>query len=146
MDANRSLAELTGPAALKLLASVPLGRIVFTRQALPAIRPVSHVLDGADIVIRSHHSAIISAERSGVVVAYETDAIDPGTWLGWVVTVTGTAWLVWEPADIARYERMLASWENGWRDQFIRITPHMISGYRLERVNGDAVAAGRGVS
>jgi hypothetical protein len=31
---------------MSLLASVPLGRIVFTARALPAIRPVSHLVDG----------------------------------------------------------------------------------------------------
>ena len=31
---------------LGLLASVPLGRVVFTDRALPAIQPVNFVLDG----------------------------------------------------------------------------------------------------
>jgi hypothetical protein len=55
MDASpgpRLLTELTRGQSLCLLASVRLGRIVFTHRALPAIRPVNHILDGEDIVIR----------------------------------------------------------------------------------------------
>ncbi|MGC0342598.1 hypothetical protein RKD20_007632 [Streptomyces sp. SLBN-8D4] len=45
--------ELGSVEALRLLGSVSLGRIVFTRHALPTVRPVNHVLDGGDIVIRT---------------------------------------------------------------------------------------------
>jgi len=96
MDASpspipRLLTELTRGQSLRLLASIRFGRIVFTHRALPAIRPVNHVLDGEDIVIRTHPGAAIVADTgsaSGVVVAYEADAIDPGTGLGWSVIVT----------------------------------------------------------
>lgn len=87
MDASPSPRLLTNSPAgnlLRLLASVRLGRIVFTHRGLPAIRPVNHVLDGKDIVIRTHPGAAIVAytgPASGVVVAYEADAIDPGTGL-----------------------------------------------------------------
>lgn len=49
--------ELAGTVALRLLGSVSLGRIVFTRHALPTVRPVNHALDGDDIVIRRRISA-----------------------------------------------------------------------------------------
>ena len=45
-------AELDGVEALRLLGSVSLGRIVFTRHALPTVRPVNHVLVDGDVVIR----------------------------------------------------------------------------------------------
>ncbi|TXS78960.1 pyridoxamine 5'-phosphate oxidase family protein [Streptomyces sp. me109] len=70
--------------ALRLLGSVSLGRIVFTRRAPPTVRPVNHVLDNGDIVIRTHEGAALTshaqpADSTGVVVAYEADAIDPDT-------------------------------------------------------------------
>jgi hypothetical protein len=138
MDATRrQFTGLTRPTALRLLAGVPLGRIVFTQRALPAVQPVSHVVDDDDIVIRSPHgAALVSVEQSGVVVAYEADAIDPDTRLGWTVTITGTARPVWDPADIARYRGIVPSWLADGNDQFIRITPYMVSGYRLERIGG----------
>jgi hypothetical protein len=39
MDDRRSLCELPRREALDLLASTPVGRVVFTGRALPAIRP-----------------------------------------------------------------------------------------------------------
>jgi len=111
MDASpspRLLTELTRGQSLRLLASVRLGRIVFTHRALPAIRPVNHLLDGEDEVIRTHPGAAIVVDTgpaSGVVVAYEADAIDPGTGLGWSVIVTGIARQVTSHDDVARYEQ-----------------------------------------
>jgi len=52
--------------ALRLLGSVSFGRIVFTQQALPTIRPVNHVLADGDIVIRTHEGAALTA-RAGQV-------------------------------------------------------------------------------
>ena len=51
---SRPTLELTGDGSWPLLASVPLGRIVFTMNALPAIPPVNHLTDGKTIIIRSH--------------------------------------------------------------------------------------------
>ncbi|OIJ90042.1 pyridoxamine 5'-phosphate oxidase [Streptomyces sp. MUSC 14] len=126
--------------ALRLLGSVPLGRIVFTRQALPAVRPVSHVLDGGDIVIRTHEGVALTTharqdEAQGVVVAYEADAIDPDTRLGWSVVVTGRARLVTDPGEVARIRARLEPWaaregrEGG--DHAVRIRPDLVTGVLL---------------
>ena len=45
---QQRLTELTRGESLRLLGSVPLGRIVFTLHAMPAIRLVNHLLDGED--------------------------------------------------------------------------------------------------
>lgn len=68
----------------------------------------------------------------GVVVAYEADEIDPGEHLGWSVIVTGRAYLVRDPQQVARYEQMLHTWVAGKADQFIRIHPEIITGIRLD--------------
>lgn len=47
------------------LDSVSLGRIVFTRHALPTVRPVNHVLDHGDIVIRTHDGSAVGGEGHG---------------------------------------------------------------------------------
>ncbi|MFE1794001.1 pyridoxamine 5'-phosphate oxidase family protein, partial [Streptomyces sp. NPDC059525] len=80
--------ELDRAEALRLLATVSLGRIVFTHRALPAVRPVNHLVDGEDVVIRIHGGGALAslsapADAPGVVVAYEADAMDPDTHLGW---------------------------------------------------------------
>ncbi|CAM5610545.1 MULTISPECIES: pyridoxamine 5'-phosphate oxidase family protein [Streptomyces] len=128
--------ELDGAEALRLLGSVSLGRIVFTRHALPTVRPVNHVLDGGDIVIRTHEGAALTSrtERAGdpgVVVAYEADAIDPRTHLGWSVVVTGYARLVTDPEDLARCLALVRPWVDQAMDQAVRIRPDLVTGIRL---------------
>lgn len=69
---QRALSGIGRDEALALLSSVDMGRIVFTRDALPAIRPVNHaVLDG-HLVIRTHEGAALARAigTGGVVVAY----------------------------------------------------------------------------
>ncbi|MFJ3289566.1 pyridoxamine 5'-phosphate oxidase family protein [Streptomyces sp. NPDC086669] len=128
--------ELDGAEALRLLGSVSLGRIVFTRHALPTVRPVNHVLDGGDIVIRTHEGAALTSrtERAGdpgVVVAYEADAIDPRTHLGWSVVVTGYARLLTDPEDLARCLALVRPWVDQAMDQAVRIRPDLVTGILL---------------
>ncbi|AZQ37966.1 pyridoxamine 5'-phosphate oxidase family protein [Streptomyces cyaneochromogenes] len=132
----RRRVELDGAEALRLLGSVSLGRIVFTRHALPTVRPVNHALDEGDIVIRTHEDAALvsrtqAAGGPGVVVAYEADAIDPRTHLGWSVVVTGYARLVTDPDDLARCQSLVGPWVEQTMDQAIRIRPGLITGILL---------------
>jgi hypothetical protein len=93
----------------QFLASVSLGRIAFTMNALPAIRPVNHLTDDKTIIVRSHLGAAIvkHAADDGAVVRYEADKLDPVRHTGWSVIATGMARLVREPAAVARYQRLL---------------------------------------
>ncbi|MFJ9908825.1 pyridoxamine 5'-phosphate oxidase family protein [Streptomyces sp. NPDC101152] len=132
----RRAVELTPDEALRLLGSVSLGRVVFTRKALPAIRPVNHILDNGDIVVRTHEGAALAAHArqdgvGGVVVAYQADDIDPGTHLGWSVVVTGYCHLVTDPETVARYQAKLLPWSDQQMDQAVRIRPDLVTGIRL---------------
>lgn len=134
-DAPRWLRELSRGESLRLLASVRLGRVVFSHQALPAIRPVHHLVDGDDIIISSgpERTEIVrdSAAKPGVVVAYEADAFDADGRFIWSVIVTGIARPVSDPGDLARYERTLRLWAATDGDHVIRISPEIIAGYRF---------------
>ncbi len=80
--------------AMRLLRSVSYGRIVFTRDALPAVRPVNHNIDDGEVIIRTRLTAKISFNARSdphVVVAYEADDIDPIRHVGCSVVVTGVA-------------------------------------------------------
>jgi uncharacterized protein len=76
---------------LALLATVPIGRVVHTHRALPAITPVTFVLDGEDVAIRP--AGPLAVAVGGAVVAFEADNVDPDTGAGWAVTVVGPALL-----------------------------------------------------
>ncbi|ANP56661.1 pyridoxamine 5'-phosphate oxidase family protein [Streptomyces griseochromogenes] len=129
--------DLDRTEALRLLGSVSMGRIVFTRQALPTVRPVNHVLDGGDIVIRTPEGSSLTSrtqqgDDSGVVVAYEADAIDPDTHLGWSVVATGYARLVTDPGELIRIRALLKPWAAcPTTDHAVRIRPDLITGVLL---------------
>ncbi|WP_330180136.1 pyridoxamine 5'-phosphate oxidase family protein [Nocardia sp. NBC_01503] len=121
--------------ALRLLASVPFGRVIFTRDALPAVRPVNHFVEDSEIVVVRTRltSRLTSAVRAepDVVVAYEADDIDPVAQLGWSVVVTGIARPVTDPERVERYERLLRPWVEGSMDSIVAIEPTLVSGIRL---------------
>jgi hypothetical protein len=126
---------------MHLLDSVDYGRVVFTRAALPAIRPVNHIVDDGEIVIRTRRLAGIGTalaaadpgldEVPELVVAYEADLIDPTTRLGWTVVVTGIATTITDPARLARIEQRLHPWVDSAMDTAIAIAPEIVTGLRL---------------
>jgi hypothetical protein len=126
----RRLAELTRPESLRLLDQVPIGRIVYTVRALPAIVPASHLVDDGMVVVRTH----VGAECAGSVVAYQSDEIDVHARTGWSVTVTGVARRVLDPDELSAYESRLTPLINARGVETIRIYPEIVTGYRL--VNG----------
>lgn len=132
---TRDLRDLPEAEALRRLASVPLGRIVFTRQALPAVRPVNHIVVDGQVIIRSNLGTILSAEvaPAGAVVAFEADELDAAERLGWSVIITGMARLVTDPREIERFKARLSPWVAGTMDQVIRIRPEIVTGFELVR-------------
>jgi len=77
MDLNGTRFEyLQREECLRLMGQVPLGRIVYTRQALPAVELVNFTLDQGDIIIRTDSSGKLAAATSSAVVAFEADSVD----------------------------------------------------------------------
>jgi hypothetical protein len=125
--------ELTRAEAMGLLASVAYGRVIFTLNALPAVRPVNHLIDDGHVIIRTRlTSAICTAEQSidGVVVAYEADSLDPQRRTGWSVAITGRAHTITDPEQVSRYEHLLRPWVNH-ADTVVAIDPAMVTGFRI---------------
>jgi pyridoxamine 5'-phosphate oxidase-like protein len=119
--------------AMRLLASVSYGRIIFTLKTLPAIRPVNHIVDQGRIVTRTRLTWAISTagrSRDGVVVAYEADSIDPQARAGWSVVITGRAYTLVDPGQVSRYEQLLQPWLNH-ADTVIAIEPEIVTGLRI---------------
>jgi nitroimidazol reductase NimA-like FMN-containing flavoprotein (pyridoxamine 5'-phosphate oxidase superfamily) len=130
----RQAIDLTEGECWQLLRGTSLGRVVFTHHAMPAIRPVNHLVEGQAIIIRSHLGAAIVSRAGagdGAVVCYEADDLDAVRHTGWSVIATGLARLVREPAAIERYEQLLEPWITGQMDHVIAIAPQFISGIRL---------------
>ena len=125
--------ELTRAEAMGLLASVPYGRVIFTLDALPAVRPVNHLIDEGRVIIRARlTSATSTAERStdGIVVAYEADSLDSLRRTGWSVAITGRAHTLTDPEQVSRYEHLLDPWINH-ADAVVAIDPAIVTGFRI---------------
>ena len=133
MYSNGSSPQHLSPGeCLRLMASVPVGRIIYTRQAMPAVELVNFALDHGDIIIRTDHSGKLAAATRGSVVAFEADSLDPSGQTGWSVTVIGQSHEVTDAEEISRLEQIgLSSWAPGDHERFIRISPGILSGGQL---------------
>ncbi len=117
----------------RLLATVPVGRVVATADALPLVLPVNFCLDGHNVVFRTSPSGRLAAATRNVVVAFEVDQIDTATWTGWSVVVTGVAKPMTSPGEIVRAAQLgLISWLGEDHDHFVQIVPGLVTGRRLE--------------
>jgi uncharacterized protein len=126
------LERLSRGECLRLMGSVPVGRIVYTRQALPAVELVNFMMDEGDIVFRTDSGGKLVAATDGAVVAFEADSVDTAALAGWSVTVIGCSRAVTSLEEIRRLERTgLVPWAPGRRGHFIRIPPTMVNGRRL---------------
>ncbi|MFF3612034.1 pyridoxamine 5'-phosphate oxidase family protein [Streptomyces sp. NPDC002580] len=133
MHANDGFRELGRQECLRLLARTPVGRIVYTQKALPAVLPINFCLDddGAVLLRTSASSSLVSAV-DGAVVALEADEVDAVSRSGWSVVVTGVAALVTDPAEHARLLRTgPRSWVPASREVFVRIESELVTGRQL---------------
>jgi Pyridoxamine 5'-phosphate oxidase len=130
-------ADMGREESLRLLGSVPMGRVVFTHRALPAIRPVNHIVEGQQIVFRTDAAAAITTavDGTGTIVAFEADAIDPFDRIGWSVVVVGGARLLLDDAQLGHYQKLLQPWADGAEEDVIVIQADMVTGIRLARTD-----------
>jgi nitroimidazol reductase NimA-like FMN-containing flavoprotein (pyridoxamine 5'-phosphate oxidase superfamily) len=132
-DVN-GLEVLTSAEAIVLLETQEVGRLVYTRRAVPKVVPVNFAIrDDAVLIWTGSGSSLAQAVR-GAPVAFEVDEVDRSTHSGWSVIVAGTAQLV---TDQAQRERARgdgpAPWAEGTKDYLIRIPLETVTGRRLGR-------------
>jgi hypothetical protein len=134
-----ALEQLPRDECLRLMASVSVGRIIYTRRALPAVELVNFALDHSDIIIRTDSGGKLAAATQHSVVAFEADRLDADQRAGWSVTAVGQSREVTDPAEIARLQKIgLPAWTPG--EHFIRISPEILNGRRL-RASGQQAPA-----
>jgi len=127
-----ALQQLSRDECLQLMASVPVGRVIYTRRALPAVELVNFALDRGDIVLRTDRSSKLAAAARDAVVAFEADCLDTARHAGWSVTAIGPSREVTDPGEISRLQAIgLRSWAPGAREHFIRISPEILTGKYL---------------
>ena len=138
LDAS-GLELLSQPEALALLATVPLGRIVYSDRALPFVDPVSFILDGPNIVIRTARRSNLATNGPGNIVAFQVDDIAVSTGSGWTVVVTGRLQLVLDALEIDRLGGLrFQSWAPAASDRYLQLSPELITGRRIPGSAGSA--------
>ncbi|MFI7643959.1 pyridoxamine 5'-phosphate oxidase family protein [Nonomuraea sp. NPDC049400] len=129
---SSGLQVLSREECLDLLSTTPIGRIVFTDHALPAVQAVNFCLDGRSIVIRTSIGSKLAAAARGAVVAFEADEFDPELRTGWSVTAVGYSRAVTDPAELDRLAALpLTASVPGNRDHYIVVEAEQVSGHRV---------------
>ncbi|WP_031066857.1 pyridoxamine 5'-phosphate oxidase family protein [Streptomyces sp. NRRL WC-3742] len=140
MEREDRVETLSEAECLRLLSTVPVGRVVYTEHALPAVLPVSfEVLDGR-LVLALRRDCGTARGLDGTVVAFQADLLDPVTRTGWSVLVHGRADVLRGAEQVERVRRSgLRPWVGGSSPVFVSLVPELVSGRRL-------FPAGRGAS
>ncbi|OSP44916.1 pyridoxamine 5'-phosphate oxidase [Streptomyces sp. 13-12-16] len=133
MFQNDAFRALDRQECLRLPAGVPVGRVIYTRQALPAVLPVNFSLDtDASVLLATSPGSDLVRAVDGTVVAFEADEFHAEARSGWSVIVTGRATVVTGPAEHERFVRTgPASWMPLRETVFVRIEAEVVTGREL---------------
>jgi len=132
--AHGEFTRLGRAESMRLLTSAQVGRLIFTVNTLPAVRPMNFALVDGLIVLRTAADTTVARKVNNAIVAFEVDDLDAATSSGWSVVVTGRGALVTDPELIVRYQQVpLEPWAPGERDQFVTITTEVVEGRRVSR-------------
>nr|ALV82352.1 DNA-binding protein [Streptomyces rochei] len=133
MYRNDGFRELNRQESLSRLATAVVGRIVHTREALPAVLPVNFLLEESGaVLLRTSASSELVRAIDGAVVAFEADEVDAAAHSGWSVVVTGPASVVTDPDEHQHLVRIgPRSWVPWPVEVFVRIEPELVTGREL---------------
>ena len=126
------LAALDEAECLRLLASVPIGRIAVSDRALPSVLPVYFLMRGRTVLLRVSGTGRLAAATRAAVVAFEADEMGPTG--GWSVLGIGRTRSV-RPDERAAASG-LRSWGIGEHDSFVAIGLEVLTGRRLPLPTG----------
>jgi uncharacterized protein len=132
---HRGLRLLTLEDCLDRLRSTHVGRLGFVSAGEPVVFPLNHAVDGQSVVFRTREGSKLDAAVGSAPVVYEADSYDEASATGWSVMVKGTAEVVYDDADVRRYDALgLRSWadpESG--GQWVRVRAVEVSGREIAR-------------
>jgi uncharacterized protein len=131
---SEGMTILTEQECRELLGKAPLGRIVYTDRALPAIQPVHFTMADGDVVILTPAGSKLATAARNTVVAFEIDDFDREISQGWSVVIIGHARVVAEDGELSHLHTLpLKPWTTRQPVHYIAITPELISGRRLPK-------------
>ncbi len=117
---------------MRLLASAPVGRIVYSDQALPAVQPVDFVVDDEAVVVRTGNGSRLARAVERAIVAFEADEYDPAAGSGWSVTLVGECSDIEEPGQLERLSTLVPRhWVPNGDHHLVRISVADVTGHRI---------------
>jgi len=123
---------------MRLISPGGIGRLAFSGRYGLTVFPVNYKLHDGSIMFRTSQDSPTDEDlRTGIAraeyeVAFEIDAIDPATQVGWSVLIQGSAHHMTSEAERAAVrESGVEPWPGGSRERAIRITPTRVTGRRL---------------
>lgn len=129
---SKPLVEIPQAESIDLLATREVGRLVYTRRALPAITPVNYAIRDRSVWIWTASTSSLAQAVRGAVVAFEVDEIDHETHSGWSIVVLGVAELIVAPREIDRARNLGPEpWVSGRKEHLIRIPLTRVTGRRI---------------
>jgi uncharacterized protein len=140
MDPLRRIEILDRRECMSLMAGVPVGRLAYcghdgttAEPSAPHVTPVSFVVDGESVVVRTTQGSRLGREVPGTPVTFEVDEVRTAHRDGWSVVVSGLARLETDPAATDRLAELLQAWAPGFKDVWLRIPIEHVSGRRVGR-------------
>jgi CBS domain-containing protein len=135
---RRGLVVLDLEDCLERLRSAPIGRLAFVHKGGPVIVPVTHGMDGTNVVFRSTWGSKLEVAQAAGSVAFEVDGVDESRRTGWSVLVKGTASIAYDANDIERFDRLdVPAWV-GFGDDAMWIV------LRAEEISGREIVVSTG--
>ena len=129
------LRTLTKQECLDLLASVPIGRVALTLNALPIIFPVNYTLTDDSVIFGAMASSALSKAADGAVTAFQADSYDPENRTGWTVLAIGRALYIRDAETLGQLEldeKLPEPWAIGESaERYFQIDLSEVSGHRI---------------
>lgn len=146
MHDRSGLEVLDAAECIRLLTKTTVGRVIFTENALPAVRPVNFAVHEASselgarqyVVVRTADGSDLIAAIRDTVVGFQADDINLEQRSGWSISLVGRVDLVDDPDQAATLAALPlsawdgASWNVSGTDRFLRI--------RIERMHGRRIS------
>jgi uncharacterized protein len=132
--AQRELVTLSREACLSLVASRPVGRLVYVDIDGPVAVPINYAMASDDIVFRVSGGAKQAAVGQAVI-GFEVDAVDDEEHTGWSVLVRGRGHEVpieQVPALLREmHQRYPTPWAEGIHNVWLTLVPSAVTGRQL---------------
>jgi hypothetical protein len=128
---DRLLAELDEAECYRLAATEPVGRLVWTGPDGPAVVPVNFTVDEGEVRVRTAAYSAIAQQCDDSRVAFEVDAYDPDSRLGWSVIMVGWATIGFVQPGAPATE----VWPVGAKAVQLTVAVDKVTGRRLRQPN-----------